>query len=174
MLPDTPDADVRIHPKALFLRPYGTRDIRYQLDETAAEDAAWAAAKDVYFVDGGVLDNAPFDLVIDAIARRQAQTQVNRQLVYVEPDPGQALYAPIGDKPRQSQVKSAVAQGPARRERCPKQPSDPDRPDPAAGSELAHRRSSRNLRTTRATRRTEMRDRVGGSVEGDAEQRYCP
>jgi predicted acylesterase/phospholipase RssA len=68
-------------------------------------EAAWAAAKDVYFVDGGVLDNAPFDLVIDAIARRQAQTQVNRQLVYVEPDPGQALYAPISDKPDRAKSK---------------------------------------------------------------------
>ena len=105
MLPDTPDADVRIHPKALFLRPYGSRDIATQLDQQAAAEAAWAAAKDVYFVDGGVLDNAPFDLVIDAIARRQAQTQVNRQLVYVEPDPGQALYAPISDKPDRAKSK---------------------------------------------------------------------
>ena len=105
MLPDTPDADVRIHPKALFLRPYGSPDIATQLDQQAAAEEAWAAAKDVYFVDGGVLDNAPFDLVIDAIARRQAQTQVNRQLVYVEPDPGQALYAPISDKPDRAKSK---------------------------------------------------------------------
>ena len=65
-------------------------------------------------MDGGVLDNAPFDLVIDAIARRPAQTQVNRQLVYVEPDPGQALYAPIGDgrakaKPHRRWLKDLLA-----------------------------------------------------------------
>jgi patatin-related protein len=105
MLPYTPDADVRIHPKTLFLRPYGSRDIATQLDQQAAPEEAWAAAKDVYFVDGGVLDNAPFDLVIDAIARRQAQRQVNRQLVYVEPDPGQALYAPISGRPDRAKSK---------------------------------------------------------------------
>ncbi|OBK70702.1 patatin-like protein [Mycobacterium sp. 1274761.0] len=52
-----------------------------------------ARSEDVYFVDGGVLDNAPFDVVIDAIARRRAQSRVYRQLVYIEPDPGQELYS---------------------------------------------------------------------------------
>ncbi len=89
------DKDVELHSKTMFLCPYGSKDAAAELDPHAAEDAAREAAKDVYFVDGGVLDNAPFDLVIDAIARRRAQTQVYRQLIYIEPDPGQALYSTI-------------------------------------------------------------------------------
>ncbi|MFQ6329138.1 patatin-like protein [Nocardia sp. CWNU-33] len=54
-------------------------------------------AEEAWFVDGGVLDNAPFDLVIDAISRRQASTEVYRRLVYIEPDPGCALEAPPTD-----------------------------------------------------------------------------
>jgi patatin-related protein len=74
--------DVPLHPETVLL-------CQYDRDQTA----------DVYFVDGGVLNNAPFDLVIDAIARRRAQSRVYRQLIYIEPDPGQALYSPIGAKP---------------------------------------------------------------------------
>ena len=39
------------------------------------------------FVDGGVLDNMPFDATIAAIRRRTAPVQVRRSLVYVEPSP---------------------------------------------------------------------------------------
>jgi patatin-related protein len=42
----------------------------------------------VHLVDGGVLDNAPFDHVVEAIARRPAGREVARHLVYIEPDPG--------------------------------------------------------------------------------------
>ena len=44
-----------------------------------------------WFVDGGVLDNAPFDLVVEAIGEKRAQTEVVRRLVYIEPDPGTRL-----------------------------------------------------------------------------------
>ncbi|MET7767177.1 patatin-like protein [Nocardia sp. NPDC005366] len=54
-------------------------------------------ADDAWFVDGGVLDNAPFDLVVDAISRRRAATEVHRRLIYIEPDPGCALEAPPAD-----------------------------------------------------------------------------
>ncbi|WNG93350.1 patatin-like protein [Mycobacterium sp. ITM-2016-00318] len=74
--------DVDLHPQTVFL-------CQYEPDE----------ADDAYFVDGGVLDNAPFDLVIDAIARRRARTRVYRQLVYIEPDPGQELYSMTHGKP---------------------------------------------------------------------------
>lgn len=47
-----------------------------------------------YFVDGGVLDNAPFDIVIDAVSRRHAETEVYRRIAYIEPDPVRSLDAP--------------------------------------------------------------------------------
>ncbi|HEX3005289.1 MAG TPA: patatin-like protein [Angustibacter sp.] len=50
-----------------------------------------AAAARRWFVDGGVLDNAPFDLVVEAIAEKRARTEVVRRLVYIQPDPGVAL-----------------------------------------------------------------------------------
>lgn len=52
-----------------------------------------ARANSVYFVDGGVLDNAPFDVVIKAISRRPAESEVLRRIVYIQPDPGQDLYS---------------------------------------------------------------------------------
>jgi patatin-related protein len=51
-------------------------------------------SKDAWFVDGGVLDNAPFDLVIDAIRRHPARTEVVRHVIYVQPDPGRPLEQP--------------------------------------------------------------------------------
>ena len=39
------------------------------------------------FVDGGVLDNMPFDAAIAAIRRRRSPVEVRRALVYVEPSP---------------------------------------------------------------------------------------
>lgn len=42
----------------------------------------------VYLMDGGVLNNAPFDHVVEAIARQPASRQVARHLIYIEPDPG--------------------------------------------------------------------------------------
>ncbi len=42
-----------------------------------------------YFVDGGVLDNKPFGWAIDTIIhKRPAEAEVDRRLLYVEPDPG--------------------------------------------------------------------------------------
>jgi patatin-related protein len=51
-----------------------------------ASAQVWATA----FVDGGVLDNAPFDHAIEAIVAQRAETEVIRQLIYIEPDPGRA------------------------------------------------------------------------------------
>jgi patatin-related protein len=41
-----------------------------------------------YFVDGGVLDNRPFRHVIEAIRQKRADVEVDRKLLYLEPDPG--------------------------------------------------------------------------------------
>ena len=56
-------------------------------------------AKKVYFVDGGVLDNAPFDVVISAIGRRRADSEVYRRIAYIEPDPGRDLYSATVEAP---------------------------------------------------------------------------
>jgi patatin-related protein len=40
-----------------------------------------------FFIDGGVLDNFPFGSAIEAIARKPAWSEVDRRLLYVEPDP---------------------------------------------------------------------------------------
>ncbi len=44
--------------------------------------------KDEWFMDGGVLDNGPWDHVIDAIAAKRADGPTAREIIYIEPDPG--------------------------------------------------------------------------------------
>jgi len=41
-----------------------------------------------HFVDGGLLDNSPFDHTITAIAAKSAQGPVDRRIVHIDPDPG--------------------------------------------------------------------------------------
>jgi patatin-related protein len=66
----------------------------------------------VYECDGGVLDNAPFDHIIDAIARQPAGRQVSRHLIYIEPDPG-------GDSPGATLSQLANRQNAKRDEQPP-------------------------------------------------------
>lgn len=40
-----------------------------------------------YFIDGGVLDNRPFRSVVAAIRDKHADVQVDRRLLFIEPDP---------------------------------------------------------------------------------------
>ena len=61
----------------------------YGLDYGATEQEQW-------FMDGGVLDNGPFDHVIDAIAAKRADGPTVREIIYLEPDPG-APPQPIPD-----------------------------------------------------------------------------
>jgi patatin-related protein len=46
-----------------------------------------ATAGATQLVDGGVLDNAPFKLAIRAIQEKPAATEVDRRLVFIQPDP---------------------------------------------------------------------------------------
>ncbi|HYN22047.1 MAG TPA: patatin-like protein, partial [Thermoanaerobaculia bacterium] len=57
----------------------------YELQET---DEKNTFAINTYFVDGGVLDNHPFDPAIAAIVGRPQDQEVRRFLVYLQPDPG--------------------------------------------------------------------------------------
>jgi patatin-related protein len=47
--------------------------------------------ENAWFLDGGLLDNAPYDLVVNAIAHKRAETEVIRRLIYIQPDPGRPL-----------------------------------------------------------------------------------
>jgi patatin-related protein len=58
-----------------------TRHFVYGLDYGATETGQW-------FMDGGVLDNGPFDHVIDAIAAKRADGPTAREIIYIQPDPG--------------------------------------------------------------------------------------
>jgi patatin-related protein len=40
-----------------------------------------------WFVDGGVLDNYPFRHAVESIRRKRASVEVDRRLLYIEPDP---------------------------------------------------------------------------------------
>jgi patatin-related protein len=50
--------------------------------------------RNVYFIDGGILDNFPFGHAIDAITRKPASSEVKRWLAYIEPDPGRVAGPP--------------------------------------------------------------------------------
>jgi patatin-related protein len=65
--------------------PFLTQRFVYPYEENGA------TAGDAWFVDGGVLDNAPFDHVVRAIGEKRAESQVVRRIVYIEPDPGRPL-----------------------------------------------------------------------------------
>lgn len=67
-----------------------TRRLRWQHPDLQHTRAAWCA-------DGGLLDNQPFDLAINAIATKRAETQVVRRLIYIDPNPSGPLAAPVED-----------------------------------------------------------------------------
>jgi patatin-related protein len=62
-------------------------------------DISGADVERTFFVDGGVLDNRPFGYVIDAIRQKRAEVEVDRRLLYLEPDPGGAAAAAPGKAP---------------------------------------------------------------------------
>jgi patatin-related protein len=47
-----------------------------------------------YFVDGGIVNNKPFRAVLDALNHRPADRQVDRRLLYIEPDPAVSSTVP--------------------------------------------------------------------------------
>lgn len=58
------------------------------------------------FIDGGVLDNFPFGPAIAAIGGKPAATEVDRRLVFIEPDPGEGGGAQPGVLPAPGLVKT--------------------------------------------------------------------
>jgi patatin-related protein len=51
------------------------------------------------FVDGSIVNDKPFSAAINAIRERAAYRDVDRRLVYIDPDPGQASPPPDGQVP---------------------------------------------------------------------------
>ncbi len=80
--------------------------------DLAARRVLPAAAVDCeghrWLVDGGVLDNAPFEPVLDAISRRPATEPVRRLLIYVVPSLGQEGH---GLEQAQAQMDAVAAEG---------------------------------------------------------------
>jgi patatin-related protein len=58
-----------------------------------------ASPSDTWFVDGGVLDNRPFGHAVRAIREQPAATEVDRRLLYLEPDPAEPEANPSGEEP---------------------------------------------------------------------------
>ena len=55
--------------------------------------------KKTSFVDGGIVNGRPFSAAINAIRERAAYRDVDRRLVYIDPDPGLASPPPDGRVP---------------------------------------------------------------------------
>lgn len=73
------------------------------------------APENTQFVDGGVLDNKPFGWAIDAIKERRADVEVERRLLYLEPDPGDRFVPepgnPAGTKTKPPPTTAAALMG---------------------------------------------------------------
>jgi hypothetical protein len=81
-----------------FLGYLGERTAHYP-DKVAERyfrhyDLSQAPAEGTFFVDGGVLDNRPFGHAIAAIKAKPARAEVDRRLLYLEPDPGSPAKSP--------------------------------------------------------------------------------
>jgi patatin-related protein len=79
-------------------------------------ELADARPADTFFVDGGVLDNKPFGLAIEAIRARPAGYQVDRRLLFLEPAPGSPPTASKHDAPGTISALLGAASGIPRRE----------------------------------------------------------
>jgi patatin-related protein len=70
-----------------FHRDVGAPDTPAQIAARFFPSRPEESTNDTYLIDGGVLDNFPFDHAIRAITRKTAFRQVKRLLLYIEPDP---------------------------------------------------------------------------------------
>ena len=53
-----------------------------------------------WFIDGGVLDNAPFGSSIEALSGKPAGSEVDRRLIFIQPDPGEKKATALDKAPR--------------------------------------------------------------------------
>jgi patatin-related protein len=84
----------------------GLADIRHQearekfpTEFCRAYELAGSPVDLTFFIDGGVLDNFPFRHAVRAIPGKPAATQVDRRLLFIEPDPADPQLGPTGATP---------------------------------------------------------------------------
>jgi patatin-related protein len=89
---------------------------RDKVDELGSASGKWkrffegypAGYEKRYFVDGGYLDNKPFEAAVGALAeRRNVHLRVDRRLMYIEPDPESASDG--GEAPRPDALAAILA-----------------------------------------------------------------
>jgi patatin-related protein len=64
-----------------------------------AYELADANPDKTFFIDGGVLDNRPFEPAIEAVRAKPADVEVMRTLIYLDPDPALPAPAACGQRP---------------------------------------------------------------------------
>lgn len=84
---------------AAFHRDVGAPGAPAQIAARFFPSRPGESANDTYLMDGGVLDNFPFEHAIRAITRKPASRQVRRLLLYLEPDPGPVALPPSDAAP---------------------------------------------------------------------------
>jgi patatin-related protein len=72
---------------------------RFSTEFCRVYELAGSPVDRTWFIDGGVLDNFPFRHAVRAIPGKPAVTQVDRKLLFIEPDPGDPLAGPNGAVP---------------------------------------------------------------------------
>jgi patatin-related protein len=73
--------------------------LRFPAEFCRAYELAGSPVDLTFFVDGGVLDNFPFKHAVRAVAGKPAATQVDRRLLFIEPDPARPGSPPDGATP---------------------------------------------------------------------------
>lgn len=80
------------------IQPQAARDA-FPAEFCRPYELAESPATATFFIDGGVLDNYPFRHAVRAIPGKPAATQVDRKLLFIEPDPPSPLRPPDGSAP---------------------------------------------------------------------------
>jgi patatin-related protein len=80
------------------IKPQEARE-RFPTEFCRAYELAGSPVDLTFFIDGGVLDNFPFRHAVRAIPGKPAATEVDRRLLFIEPDPADPQQSPDGAVP---------------------------------------------------------------------------
>ena len=146
---------------------------RFPTEFCRAYELAGSPVDLTFFIDGGVLDNFPFRHAVRAIPGKPAATQVDRRLLFIEPDPGDPQHGPDGvdagipDDDLGGPVEASAPPADRRRARR----ADALQPARAAGEADDRRRRRRGARGRRAVARRSSTTRRTRQVEQRRDQR---